>query len=193
MKNNIIFGWDNALQGETYPKMHLCYQAAFAAIGCTKTWTLEDTKSMQGVSPAAIWANKELWGERGEEAKQAFYAKFNELLVVPLREGAVALLTVLANSGYNIYVVSSKTQEILDFEVAELRVVEFVDECFGSDGCAISKQEQLLRVLEKADIDGEDVTVIANAKYREAAEELELEFVEASRESFRKIFISELG
>jgi len=81
----------------------------------------------------------------------------------------------------------------LDFEVAELRVAEFVDECFGSDGCAISKQEQLLRVLEKADIDGEDVTVIANAKYREAAEELELEFVEASRESFRKIFISELG
>lgn len=194
MKNNIIFGWDNALQGETYPKAHLCYQAAFAAIGSPRaeTWTLEDTKGMQGISPADIWGNADLWGGRGEEAKQAFYAKFEELPVIPLREGAVALLSILANSCYSIYVVSNKTQEILDYEAAELRAVEFIDETFGTEGVPTSRQELLLRVLDKADIDSDEVTVIANAKYREAAEELGMEFIEAGSETFRRLFSAEI-
>lgn len=194
MRNNIIFGWDNALQGETYPKAHLCYQAAFAAIGDPRaeTWTLEDTKSMQGTSPAEIWSNADLWGGRGEEAKQAFYAKFEELPVVPLREGAVALLDVLARSCYSIYVVSNKTQEILDYEVAELRASEFVEEAFGSEGVLTNRQNLLLQILDKAGIDSDEVTVIANAKYREAAEELGMEFIEANSETFRRLFSAEI-
>lgn len=193
MKNNVIFGWDNALQGETFPKAHQCYLAAFTAIGDPRaeTWTLEDTKSMQGTSPADIWSNADLWGGRGEEAKQAFYAKFEELPVVPLREGAVALLSILANSCYNIYVVSNKTQEILDYEAAELRAIEFIDETFGSEGAPTSRQDLLLRAIEKADIDSDDVTVIANAKYRDAAEGLGMEFIEATSANFRHLFSAE--
>lgn len=194
MRNNVIFGWDNALQGETYLKAHQCYLAAFAAIGDSwaETWTLENTKGMQGNSPADIWSSADLWGARGEEAKQAFYAKFKELPVVPLREGATALLTILANSYYDIYVVSNKTQEILDYEIAELRAAEFVDEAFGSEGVSMSRQDLLLRALDKAGIDSDDVTVIANAKYREAAEELGMEFIEATSENFRQLFFAEI-
>lgn len=194
MKNNVIIGWDNAFQGETYPKAHQCYQAAFTAIGDSRaeTWTLEDTKSMQGTSPADIWSNVDLWGEHGEEAKQAFYAKFRELPVVPLREGAVALLTLLARSGYNIYVVSNKSLDILDYEIAELRVTEFVDDAFGNCGTPTSRQDLLLRAIEKADIDSDEVTVIANAKYREAAEELGMEFIEASSANFKQLFFDEI-
>lgn len=195
MKNTIIFGWDNALQGESYSKAHECYLATFVALGDTsrlETWTEDDTKAMQGVSPAEIWANTDLWGKCGEDAKRIFYAKYDAMPIVPLREGAVALLTVLSLSGYDVYVVSNKSQEILEYEVAELRAAEFVDNIFGSHGTPVSKVQLLLQAIGEARARVEEVTVIANAKYRAAAEELGVEFIEATTENFRRLFNEEL-
>lgn len=76
--------------------------------------------------------------------------------------------------------------------MAELRASEFVEEAFGSEGVLTNRQNLLLQILDKAGIDSDEVTVIANAKYREAAEELGMEFIEANSETFRRLFSAEI-
>lgn len=187
MKTVLILGWDNGLQAPAYEKAHQAYLAAFAAAGTGMgdQWTLEDTIRQQGTSPAEIWANKDLWGEYSEKAKEAFYKTFNALPTVPLREGARALInaTVFGTVRPDIVIVSAKSQQILEYEILELDLV--ADEVYGSNGAPISRVELLSKAL--AGYDAEEVLLVANASYKAAAEELGIEFREASTEVFRDL------
>ena len=125
MRQIVLFGWDNSLLSDTSKKAHAAYLDAFSAINSPKAdhWLLEDTIAKQGTSPAVIWADTELWGDQGEVAKKAFYESLDKQPILPLREGAKALLIAIQRHGYEAYVVSNKTQSILNYEVCELGVV----------------------------------------------------------------------
>lgn len=192
MKKIYLIGWDNAMLTDTYKKAHAAYLDAFTAIKSPKadSWTLEDTKSMQGTAPATIWANVDLWGEQGDEAKKAFYESINAQPILPLREGAKALLTALHVQRHEVYIVSNKTTSILNYEICELGIADDIQAAIGFDGTPRTKVELLEAAMEEANAEADEVILVANAGYEAAAAELGIEFIEASTEAFKKIFQS---
>jgi phosphoglycolate phosphatase len=114
----ILFDWDNTLV-DTWPVIHDALNHTLAAMGHAG-WTYEETR--RRVRRSAREAFPELFGDRWEEARDIFYARFraNHLDSLALMPGAAAALDRLSRLDLYLGVVSNKAGEHLRREARHL-------------------------------------------------------------------------
>lgn len=114
----ILFDWDNTLV-DNWPAIHDALNATFAAMG-HELWTLAETK--ERVRRSLRDSFPEMFGERWTEAREVFYARFEQAHLDHLAPlpGAGETLAELARAGLYLAVVSNKTGRYLRAEAARL-------------------------------------------------------------------------
>lgn len=176
---------------DTLPVIHRCYLAALKAIASEKidSWTMEDTKKLQGLSPKLIWQNKDLWGVYAAEAQEAFYRYFAEFPIAEVREEAWELLYRLDRVGAKVYLVSMKTKALMLKEVGNAGLATYAKGFFGFDGKISGNTSTLLsHVIHSVGDEGDGFVVVASEdKYAFAAHVHGCEFIPASKEKLDAI------
>lgn len=114
----VLFDWDNTLV-DTWPVIHEAMNTTLAAMD-KPVWTLEETKAR--VRRALREAFPPMFGDRWEEARDIYYARFREIHLdrLEVRPGAEDVLAEFADRGVFLGVVSNKTGEHLRKEAAHL-------------------------------------------------------------------------
>lgn len=187
-----IISW-TALLKDTLPAIHECYLEAFKAIASdkAKSWTMEDTKKRQGLSPKLIWQDETLWGDYAAEAQEAFYSCFAEFPIAEIREEAWDLLCRLDRARAKVYLVSMKTKALMLQEVGNAGLATYAKGFFGFDG-KISGNTSTLVSLVKHSVGNEHddfVVVASEERYAFAAQAHGCEFVSASKEGLDSIAV----
>ncbi len=114
----LVFDWDNTLV-DSWEVIHVANVRTFEAMGL-KPWTFEETR--QNVAKSLRDAFPELFGDRWEEARDFFYATYDEIhldYIKPL-PGAAEALEGFVSLGLPLSVVSNKTASYLRKEVEVL-------------------------------------------------------------------------
>jgi phosphoglycolate phosphatase len=126
----VLFDWDNTLV-DTWPVIHDAMASTLEAMG-HRRWTLEETRTR--VRRSLREAFPELFGDRWEEARDVFYARFREIHLEKLavQPGAEALLAVLRDRGCWLGVVSNKMGDHLRREVSHLGWSGFFSRIVGA-------------------------------------------------------------
>lgn len=114
----IIFDWDNTLV-DTWTTIHEALQFTFEAMG-HEPWTRDETQSR--VRQSLREAFPGLFGDRWEEAREIFFARFENIHIKRLKplSDAEPLLLTLADADIGLCVVSNKTGRYLRAEAAHL-------------------------------------------------------------------------
>jgi len=114
----VLFDWDNTLV-DTWPVIHEAMNTALSAMG-KPVWTIEETR--QRVRRALREAFPPMFGERWEEARDIFYARFREIHLERLEviAGAEEMLAEFARRGVYLGVVSNKMGDHLRKEAIHL-------------------------------------------------------------------------
>ena len=114
----VLFDWDNTLV-DTWSVIHRALNATLADLG-RPTWSLAETQAR--VRRSAREAFPAWFGTDAERAAEIFYTRFerDHLDGLRPREGADAMLAALAQSGYDLAVISNKRSDLLRREVAHL-------------------------------------------------------------------------
>jgi len=114
----VLFDWDNTLV-DTWPVIHDAMNTTLSAMG-QPVWRLEETKDR--VRRALREAFPPMFGDRWEEARDIFYARFREIHLDRLEvlPGAEDVLSGLADRGVYLGVVSNKMGDHLRKEAAHL-------------------------------------------------------------------------
>ena len=114
----VLFDWDNTLV-DTWPVIHDAMNAALAAMD-HPVWTMDETRAR--VRRALREAFPDLFGDRWEEARDVFYARFREIHLERLEVciGAEELLRLLVERGVYLGVVSNKSGDHLRREADHL-------------------------------------------------------------------------
>ncbi len=134
----ILFDWDNTLV-DNWLAIHDALNATLTAMGHVN-WTVEETRSRLRKSLRDSFP--EMFGARWEEARDIFYARFEELHIARLRplDGAAEALQVLAASGrFYLGVVSNKTGPYLRAEAAALGWDRHFSRLVGATDAAADK------------------------------------------------------
>ena len=113
-----IFDWDNTLI-DSWAIIHDAMNATLPAMGHAP-WTYQETRTR--VRRSLREAFPDLFGERWEEAREIFYAKFRAIHLDGLRAlpGAESLLAALAERRVWLGVVSNKQGDHLRLEASHL-------------------------------------------------------------------------
>ncbi|MBM3487917.1 MAG: HAD family hydrolase [Alphaproteobacteria bacterium] len=135
----ILFDWDNTLV-DTWPVIHDAVNHTLVAMG-KPVWTYDETR--RRVRRSAREAFPELFGDRWEEARAVFHARFQSihldaLAVLP---GAEPLLATLAARGLWLGVVSNKTGEHLRREARHLGWARYFHRLVGANDAARDKPD----------------------------------------------------
>jgi phosphoglycolate phosphatase len=114
----VLFDWDNTLV-DTWDTIHDAMNTTLTAMGHA-TWTFDETR--QRVRKALREAFPELFGDAWEQARDIFYARFQEIHLETLAEkpGSGDLIRELAEKGIFLGVVSNKSGDHLRRETAYL-------------------------------------------------------------------------
>lgn len=138
----IVFDWDGTLVSAKM-MVHQAYLAAFQAIGSDKavTWREEDTQAQNGQSPNSIFANTEIWGDKGAEARVTFYETYEKLQkthphLLKLYDGAEELLSVFKKQypTARLVLLGAKTEALLQDEVDTMKLSNSFDLVLGATG-----------------------------------------------------------
>ncbi len=118
LPKGVLFDWDNTLV-DTWPVIHDAMNATLSAMG-HPLWTVEETR--QRVRRALREAFPDMFGDRWEEARDIFYARFREIHLERLEvcEGAEPLLKLLQEKRIYLGVVSNKSGDHLRREAEHL-------------------------------------------------------------------------
>ncbi|MEX2455156.1 MAG: HAD family hydrolase [Rhodospirillaceae bacterium] len=102
-----LFDWDNTLV-DTWPVIHDAMNVTLGAMG-HPTWSIDETR--ERVRLALREAFPALFGERWQEARDIYYARFREIHLdrLTVMPGAEALLERMEARGIHLGVVSNKT------------------------------------------------------------------------------------
>ncbi len=136
----ILFDWDNTLV-DTWPVIHEANAQLFRHMGM-EPWTLEETRAKVRKSLRETFPD--LFGDRWEEARDYFYAVFNEIHLDALRpiDGAEEMLGELViNQGLPLGIVSNKTHDALIEEVNHLGWDRFFEICAGAGSAPKDKPD----------------------------------------------------
>lgn len=127
---SIVFDWDNTLV-DTWPVIHAALEHTFRTMG-HEPWTFEQTK--ERVSKSLRDSFPGLFGERWEEARDVFYATFEDIHLDGLRPlaGAERLLARLKDAGLPLAIVSNKTGRFLREEVEVLGWSQYFQSIVGA-------------------------------------------------------------
>lgn len=134
----ILFDWDNTLV-DNWLAIHDALNATLTAMG-HENWTVEETRSRLRKSLRDSFP--EMFGARWEDARDIFYARFEELHIARLRplDGVAAALEVLATSGrFYLGVVSNKTGPYLRAEAVALGWDRHFSRLVGATDAAADK------------------------------------------------------
>lgn len=114
----VLFDWDNTLV-DTWDCIHAALVATFVAMG-REPWSMADTKAR--VKQSLRDSFPKLFGDRWQEARDIYYQHFlaTHLDYLRAKDGAAALLDVLAGRGVYLGVVSNKTGKYLRKEAEAL-------------------------------------------------------------------------
>ncbi len=138
----VIFDWDNTLV-DSWAVIHAANAFTFEAMGL-KPWTLEETR--QNVAKSMREAFPELFGDRWEEARDIFYARYDEIhlsYIKPLA-GAENALKGLRDAGIPMAIVSNKTGDFLRKEVGVLGWEEYFHPVLGAGDLERDKPDEMV-------------------------------------------------
>lgn len=126
----VLFDWDNTLV-DTWPVIHDSMNATLVAMG-EAPWTIDQTR--ERVRRALREAFPDWFGDRWEEARDIFYARFRaihleRLAVLP---GAEALLAAIQERGIYLGVVSNKMGDHLRREADHLGWSKYFGQIIGA-------------------------------------------------------------
>jgi phosphoglycolate phosphatase len=136
----VLFDWDNTLV-DNWPTIHDALNATFTAMG-HPTWTLAETRARVRASLRDSFPP--MFGDRWEEARDIFYARFEARHIetlVPL-PGAAALLNGLHGRGVYLGVVSNKTGRYLRAEAAALDWARYMTRLVGAQDAVRDKPDR---------------------------------------------------
>ena len=179
----------STLQVSALPTLHRCYIAAFTAIKSPRatSWSLDDTKALQGTSPNIIWKNEELWNNQSKTAKQAFYSTYNDAGTLPLLPGVREMLKRIKANGNNVFIFSMKHQHLILKELVGLGIAPFCDGYIGTKPDKSFCKETLLKTCKDYFCQESSAVVVASKSYYDAAKNAGLEFKEANSLTFREL------
>jgi phosphoglycolate phosphatase len=148
----VLFDWDNTLV-DNFGCIQVSLNTALAAFN-KPPWSLEETRARLKLSPRD--ALPRLFGENWKEARDIFYAAFEERHLDHLKplQGAEALLRALTDSGIYLAVVSNKTGPFLRREADWLGWSNYFGRVVGSSDAVADKPDPapVLLALEPAGI-----------------------------------------
>jgi phosphoglycolate phosphatase len=126
----VLFDWDGTLV-DNWPVIHGALNATLVAFGHAP-WTMAET--MERISRSQRDSFPLIFGERWEEARDLFYARFQERHLADLVTfpGAVDLLRLLAEAGTWMGIVSNKRGDFLRLEAAHLGWESFFGRIVGA-------------------------------------------------------------
>lgn len=126
----VLFDWDNTLV-DTWPVIHESMNTTLAAMK-QPVWSIEETK--ERVRRALREAFPPLFGDRWEEARDIFYARFREIHLDRLEvlPGAEDVLTSFADRGVYLGVVSNKMGDHLRKEAVHLGWDKYFGQIVGA-------------------------------------------------------------
>ena len=135
----IVFDWDNTLV-DTWSVIHASLNATLAAMG-QPTWRLDETKSR--VSRSLRDSFPTLFGDRWEEARDIFYAAFEERHLKDLAPlpGAFTVLEALKERPIPLYILSNKQGGYLRAELAHLNWARYFSAVGGAGDFAVDKPD----------------------------------------------------
>lgn len=135
----ILFDWDNTLV-DTWPVIHDAVNHTLAAMG-QPPWTYDETR--RRVRRSAREAFPELFGDRWQEARTVFHARFQaiHLDALAVMPGAEALLATLAARGIWLGVVSNKAGDHLRREAGHLGWDRYFHRLIGANDAARDKPD----------------------------------------------------
>ena len=202
MNNKLfILGWDNALVLDVTENIHASYLSMLEKFcpSLAARWTLDNTKSMQGMHPDKVWESfiSLLGMEKMCRAREFFYENYRSRPLPPLTKCATEFLRELKARECTVAVVSNKTQSILEEEGRMQKVDDLVDFWIGTVSeagednvsseydwrfyCRLNQLKQAMEICP----DAKEVTVIAGIGYAEPALTLGVtRFEEASSQVF---------
>ncbi len=129
----ILFDWDNTLVN-TFPIIYQGLHDAFTAMGM-EPWTFEDImRNRDGIHQSLKQSFPRIFGERWEEAREAYYKSFlaNHLEKMQVLDGAVDTLHELSKKDIYVAIVSNKTGKYLRTEVDFLGWQNYFDKIVGA-------------------------------------------------------------
>lgn len=126
----VLFDWDNTLV-DTWPVIHESMNTTLSAMG-QPVWRMEETK--ERVRRALREAFPLLFGDRWEEARDIFYARFREIHLDRLEvlPGAEDVLSIFTDRGVYLGVVSNKMGDHLRKEAAHLSWEKYFGQIIGA-------------------------------------------------------------
>ena len=132
-----LFDWDNTLV-DTWPVIHESMNTTLAAMG-QSVWEMDETKAR--VRLALREAFPPMFGDRWEEARDIFYARFREIHLERLEAlpGAEDALAALADRGVFLGVVSNKMGDHLRKEADHLGWQNYFGQIVGATDAARDK------------------------------------------------------
>lgn len=159
----VLFDWDNTLV-DSWDTIHDSMNTTLAHMG-HDLWTADQTH--ERVRKSLREAFPELFGDRWEEARDVFYARFREIHLQTLRvkDGAEAALSAFAGEGIYLGVVSNKSGDHLRAESAHLDWNRFFGRVIGATDAERDKPavDPVLMALEPAGIaPGPDVWFVGD-------------------------------
>ncbi len=187
-KKTYAFCW-SSLQQDATETIYNCYIAAFRAIKSVKaeTWSIEDTQKMLSTSPEEIWKDKSLWGKNAEMARMAFYYKFDSQPRMALQSEARNMLKRLEEESAEFSIFSMKTKQLLLREISYSRSACLARGIYGTLPSIVMTKEELLKKISINIRSKKTIVIVAHKGYKEAAEALGYEFLEASEDVFKNI------
>lgn len=133
----ILFDWDNTLV-DNWPAIHDALNTTFAAMG-HELWTFEQTRERLRRSLRDSFP--EMFGEKWHQARDVFYARFEEVhleRLVPMA-GSREALAWLAGEDIYLALVSNKTGEYLRKEAAALGWQDYFGQIIGATDAPADK------------------------------------------------------
>ena len=126
----VLFDWDNTLV-DTWPVIHESMNTTLFAMG-QPVWRMEETK--ERVRRALREAFPLLFGDRWEEARDIFHARFREIHLDRLEvlSGAEDVLSKFTDRGVYLGVVSNKMGDHLRKEAAHLGWEKYFGQIIGA-------------------------------------------------------------
>lgn len=142
MPRALVFDWDNTLV-DSWEVIHVANHRTFEAMGL-RPWTFEETR--RNVAKSLRDAFPEIFGERWEEARDFFYATYDEIhldYIKPL-PGSAEALERFSSLGIPLSVVSNKTASYLRKEVEVLGWNGFFSRVYGAGDLERDKPDPMV-------------------------------------------------
>ena len=143
----IVMDWDGTLVSAE-PMVHAAYVCTFKSLKDNRKWTIKDTHAKNGEDANLIFADKSLWGEKGNEARAIFYAHYNKLAarrddLLQLKDGTKEFLDFLKTffPDVKLALLAAKSQNLLEEEVHKFNLDSYFDAIVGKTDMGPNKPD----------------------------------------------------